>query len=137
MSVDHGAHCACPHHAPVPRSVLASLLPALSCAVCPACMALWKPLLSVLGVTLAFNDAEHAWVLYGSLTIALVVAGWDFWRSKVSMPFWLTVAGATLMVLSHLAGDLAWLEWAGVFTMAASVPWRMTLRARHAHAHAR
>jgi hypothetical protein len=98
-------------------------------------MALWKPLFSVVGVTLAFNDEQHAWLLYGSLAIAIAVAARDLRRSGVPLPFWLTVAGAALMVLSHLAGDVPALEWAGVVVMLASVPARMRLRARHQHAH--
>lgn len=133
----HGAHCECAHHAtPSRRGLFASLLPALSCAVCPACMALWKPLLSVVGVTLAFNDAQHAWLLYGSLAIAVVMAAWDLRRSGVHPPFWLTIAGGALMVLSHLAGDVPALEWTGVLVMASSVLARMRLRVRHHH-HAR
>lgn len=97
-------------------------------------MALWKPLLSVVGVTLAFSDEEHAFLLYASLAVALAVGAWDLWRSGVQPPFWLTVAGAALMVLSHLAGDVPVLEWTGVVVMAASVPVRMRLRARsHLH----
>lgn len=129
----HGAHCGCAHHHSPPRLSLASLLPALSCAVCPACLALWKPLLSVLGVTLAFNDAQHAWLLYGSLSIALVVATWDVWRARAWLPFWLTTAGAALMVLAHALGDVPALEWGGMLVMVASVPARMRLRARHHH----
>lgn len=128
----HGAHCACAHQAtPSRRGILTALLPALSCAVCPACLALWKPLLSVVGVTLAFSDEEHAWLLYGSLLIALGVAAWDLLRSGAPLPFVLTAAGGGLMVLSHLAGDVPALEWVGVVVMATSVPARMRLRARH------
>jgi hypothetical protein len=131
----HGAQCACASQsAPSRRSLLAALLPALSCAVCPACLALWKPLLSIVGVTLAFNDEQHAWLLYGSLAIALGVASWDLRRSGVQLPFWLTAVGGALMVFSHLAGEVPVVEWTGVLVMAASVPARMRLRAQH-HAH--
>jgi hypothetical protein len=133
----HGAHCACAHHAvaaPSTSSTLSALLPALSCAVCPACLALWKPLLSVVGVTLALNDAQHAWLLFASLAVSVAVAVWDVRRARVWLPFWLTLAGAALMVLSHALGDVATLEWLGVAVMVSSVPARMVLRARHRHA---
>jgi hypothetical protein len=103
-------------------------LPALSCAVCPACLALWKPLLSVLGVTLALNDAEHAWLLFGSLAISVAIAAWDLRRAGLWLPFGLTVAGAALMLLSHAMGDVAALEWSGLLVMLSSVPVRMALR---------
>ena len=65
--------------------------------MCPACLALWKPLLSIVGVTLVFNDQQHAWLLYGSLAIALCVAAWDLRRSGVQLPFWLTLLGGALI----------------------------------------
>ncbi len=127
----HGAPCACTHHhAPPSRLTFASLLPAVSCVVCPACLALWKPLLSVMGVTLAFSERQHAWLLYGSLSVALAVAAWDVRRARAWLPFWLTAFGAALMLVSHLAGDVAPLEWTGVLVMVASVPARMALRAK-------
>lgn len=111
------------------------MLPALGCAVCPACLSLWKPLLSVLGVTLAFSDEQHAWLLFVSLSLAFSVGAWDARRSGVQLPFWLTVGGGSLLILSHLTGELAALEWSGMFIMACSVPTRMWLRSRHRHQH--
>lgn len=96
-------------------------------------MALWKPLLSVVGVTLAFNEEQHGWILFGSLSIAIAVAAWDVYRSGVWLPFLLTAAGGGLMVFSHVAGDVPLLEWSGVLVMMASVPARMKLRAGHHH----
>jgi hypothetical protein len=125
----HGAHCAC-HRPPRSRTWWASVLPAVACAACPACMALWKPLLSVVGVSLALSDGQHEALLFASLAVALVVGAWDLWRTALKTPFALTVVGAALMVASHLGGDVPSLEWAGMAVMVSSVFARGVLRAR-------
>lgn len=133
----HGHGCRCPEHhsnrQPPPRgaaSLWAVLAPAASCAGCPACMALWKPLLTVVGVTFAFSDTQHAWLLFGSLTVALAVAVWDARRSGLWAPFWLTAGGSLLLLGSHLLGDVQALEWTGLLVLAASVPLRWVRRSR-------
>ena len=115
-------------------SFLASLGPVLSCAVCPACIALWKPLLSVVGVSLALGEGEHLALLIGSLAIALGVAAYDVWRWRLWSPFWPTLFGAGLMVASHALGDWPALEWAGVAVMASAVFVRARLRSRRVRA---
>lgn len=126
----HGADCACHHPPRAPQTWWAQVLPALACAACPACMAVWKPLLSVIGVTLALSEGEHEALLYASLAVALAVGAWDLWRSTLKTPFVLTAVGAALMVSSHLAGDVAVLEWTGMVVMVASVFARWVIRAR-------
>lgn len=121
----HSAHCACAHSSP--KSGLVSLLPALSCALCPACLALWKPLLSLGGVALLLDERQHAWLLFGALAVALgfgirEARGLREWR-----PFWPTLAGAVLLAGAHFA-DVPSLEWAGTLVMFLSMPVRMWLR---------
>jgi hypothetical protein len=87
-------------------------------------MALWKPMLSVLGVTLALSDAQHEALLLGSLAVALAVAAWDVRRSAAWAAFWLTLVGAALMAASHGLGDVPALEWTGMAVMLASLPAR-------------
>jgi hypothetical protein len=99
--------------------------------VCPACLAFWKPLLSIVGVTLALNENQHAWLLYGALVFAFGAAVWDFRRSGAFLPFGLTIAGGGLMIVSHLAGDAPALEWTGVLVMATAMLARMHGRVRH------
>ncbi len=121
----HSAHCACAH--PSPKSGLVSLLPALSCAVCPACLALWKPLLSLGGVSLMLSEGQHAWLLGVALSVAL---GFGLREARARgewRPFWPTLVGAALVTLGH-ALDGAALEWAGTFVMFLSMPVRAWLR---------
>ena len=128
----HSPSCRCPEHPHRPRaeSVWASLAPAVSCAACPACMAMWKPLLAVAGVTFAFSDTQHAWLLFGSLAVALGVGAWDVRRSGIWAPFWLTAGGSFLLLASHVLGHHQALEWTGLLVLAASVFLRWARRAR-------
>jgi hypothetical protein len=127
----HGVGCGCAQHAsPPPRSLWATLAPAVSCAACPTCMALWKPLLALLGVTFVFTETEHAWLLLGSLVVALGVGLWDVRRSGVWGPFWLTVAGSAFMAAAHLPGDIDALEWTGLGLLASSMLLRWVPKAR-------
>jgi hypothetical protein len=93
-------------------------------------MAVWKPLLSVIGVTFALDDGTHASLLYASLAVALAVAAWDVWRSRLWLPFALTALGSLLLIASHAGGDVAILEWMGLAVLAASVASRWLVRAR-------
>jgi len=94
-------------------------------------MALWKPLLGVMGATFVFNDAQHAWVLYGSLLISVGVAAWDLRRSGSAASFCLTLVGAALMVAGHALGeDGHGFEVTGVLVMLSSVGFRWVRRAR-------
>ncbi|MEW5849242.1 MAG: hypothetical protein AB2A00_10530 [Myxococcota bacterium] len=137
--IGHGTQCDCAHHAhscqkqPSRRGGLAAVLPVLGCAACPACVSLWKPVLSVLGVTAVVGEGGHDVLLLASLAIALGGGAWDLWRSGMHPPFWLTVAGAVLMLAGHALGEVPALEWLGMLTMLASIPVRMWLRPRHHH----
>ena len=131
----HSAHCACAHHSSVPKSGwFTSLLPALGCALCPACLSLWKPLLSLSGVALMLDETHHTWLLAIALTVALGFGLREALRINEWRPFWPTLAGAVLLVFAHFAEAPA-LEWAGTFVMFLSIPVRMWLR-RRAVAHA-
>ncbi|MGV3624116.1 MAG: MerC family mercury resistance protein [Archangium sp.] len=127
----HSAHCACAHSS-VPKSGFVSLLPALSCALCPACLSLWKPLLAVGGVALMLDETQHAWLLALALTIALGFGLREAVRTREWRPFWPTLAGAALLVFAHFA-EVEALEWFGTFVMFLSMPVRMWLR-RAVHA---
>jgi hypothetical protein len=125
----HHAQCACAAPRREGSGALAALLSTLGCAFCPACLAAWKPLLSVVGVTVALSDAAHHALLVGSLGLALAVAGWDLWRRATWLAFWLTVVGAAFLGASHALG-LAALECAGLVVMLLAVPARGLRRAR-------
>lgn len=127
----HSAHCACAHPS-AKTGLVSSLLPALGCALCPACLSLWKPLLSLGGVALMIDEQQHAWLLGVALSVALGFGLREALRSREWRPFWPTLAGAAVLVVAHLVEAPA-LEWFGTLVMFMSMPVRMWLR-RAVHA---
>lgn len=128
----HSAHCACAHSSSPSSSKFVSLLPALSCALCPACLAVWKPLLALGGVALTLDETQHGWLLFVALVIAIGFGLREALRFNEWRPFWPTIVGAVLLVGAHVA-EVPALEWAGTFVMFLSMPVRMWLR-RSVHA---
>ncbi len=122
----HSAHCECAHHH-APKSTLAALLPALSCALCPACLSLWKPLLGLLGVATLVTESQHAWLLAFALLISLGFGLREAVKLREWRPFVPTLLGSLLMAVGHGAESHT-LEWLGTATMFLSIPTRVWLR---------
>jgi hypothetical protein len=113
--------CDCPahrHHAP--KSKLGGwsvILPLLACAICPACLATYAKLLSILGVSVGMTESQHLLVLATAVLVSIVVSALRSWRSKRWWPLAFALSGASLIVIGHAVHSLHALEWAGVLVL--------------------
>lgn len=112
----------------------ASILPAIACAFCPACMTVWSGLFSALGAGTghALSEEAHDALLAASLATALGTSLWRAWRTRRWGDLVLPVVGSALVTAGHL-GDAGWLEWTGTGCLLASAGWSW-LSHRIAHA---
>jgi hypothetical protein len=93
------------------------LLPVLACAVCPACLATYTKVLSLVGVSFGFDEALHDVLMAGALTVSVGVSAWRSWRTGRAWPLLLALGGSALVAGGHLLGELHVLEWAGVLVL--------------------
>jgi hypothetical protein len=112
----------------------ASILPAIACAFCPACLTVWSGLFSAFGAGTghALSEEAHDALLAASLATALGTCLWRALRTRRWSELMLPVVGSALVTAGHLA-DTAWLEWAGTGCLVASAVWSW-LAHRRAHA---
>jgi hypothetical protein len=112
----------------------ASLLPAIACAFCPACLTVWSGLFSAFGAGTghALSEEAHDALLAASLATALGTSLWRAWRTRRWSELVLPVLGSGLVTAGHLA-DAGWLEWTGTGCLVASAAWSW-LAHRLAHA---
>jgi hypothetical protein len=142
MKMVHQPACDCPAHRQAganeqPAAKLGGwsvLLPVLACAVCPACLATYTKLLSLVGVGVGMTESQHLFVLGTAVLVSVIVSGVRTWRSKRVWPLALALSGAALIVVGHLAEALHALEWAGVLVlMVGGLSEHFRLRARAPH----
>ncbi|MCU0695894.1 MAG: hypothetical protein MUC96_05140 [Myxococcaceae bacterium] len=122
---DHRHHvdCDCGHHheaAETPEVAaggwVASVLPVLACAVCPACLSAYAKVLSALGVGLVLTETQHTVIMTVAVASSVGVSAWRSLRSRRVWPLAVSLSGASLVVAGHLA-ELAAAEWAGVLVL--------------------
>lgn len=111
--------CPCPAHGgtkqgPVNAGPWSALLPVLVCALCPACLATYAKLLSVLGVGFSLSESQHLVLLSLAIGCSVGMSSWRSWRTQRVWPLGVALLGAALVSLGHVAGDLHELEWVGV-----------------------
>lgn len=106
---------------------MSALLPALSCAFCPACVSLWKPLFALFGVAVLTTETQHTWLLAFALILSLGAALREAVRLGEWRPFIPTLLGSMLLVAGHTLESHA-AEWLGTAVMFLSMPLRMRLR---------
>jgi hypothetical protein len=118
------AGCDCPAHRRADKDKDAAtpggwslLLPLLACAICPACLATYAKLLSLVGVGVGMTESQHLFVLGTAVLVSVVVSGLRSWRSKRGWPIAFALSGAALIVVGHLVEALHELEWAGVLVL--------------------
>lgn len=115
----HGEGCGCPAHREPGdsggvRGWLADMLPALACALCPACLSTYAKALSVAGLAAWLSEREHLAFL-GLAVLLSVVFGLRRARALGDYrPFAFTLAGCLALVVGHFAGDVAALTWVGL-----------------------
>jgi hypothetical protein len=124
MEIGHGhdGACDCCRHAPAgtPEARLgiwSTLLPVLACAVCPACLATYTKLLSLVGVSFGFDESLHDLLMAVALTLSVGVSAWRSWRTGRAWPLLLAIGGSAFVAGGHLLGELHVLEWAGVLVL--------------------
>lgn len=93
------------------------MLPILACAVCPACIATYTKVLSLVGVSLGFDTAVHQLLMAAALVVSVGVSAWRSWRTGRVWPLLVALCGATLVAGGHLLSDLHAVEWAGVLVL--------------------
>lgn len=96
--------------------MLASVLPLLACAVCPACLSAYAKVLSAVGVGLVLTETQHAVIMAIAVTSSVAVSGWRSYRAARVWPVMVSVSGATLVIGGHLFETGA-VEWAGVLVL--------------------
>jgi hypothetical protein len=112
--------CDCPAHREVARdpaeraSRWSALLPIFACALCPACISAWAPLLAAAGLGLALTESQHTGLLLGTIALSLGVALWRARRTRAWLPVVLTAGGGGLMLGGHALNDNAALAGLGV-----------------------
>lgn len=119
--------CDCPAHrraaagppgdAPSKLGRWSLLFPVLACAVCPACLATYAKLLSLVGVGVGMTESQHLFVLGAAVGVSVIVSGLRSWRSKRWWPVALALSGASLIVAGHALPALHALEWVGVLVI--------------------
>jgi len=95
----------------------ASILPALACAVCPACMATYAKLFSVLGVGWGLSELQHTLLLIVAITSSVGLSAWRSWRTGRRWPLGVALTGSALVASGHILRDLHVVEWAGVLVL--------------------
>jgi len=135
----HGS-CACAAHAR-PRvneggaskgrlGLLASLAPALACAVCPACLSTYAKVLSVMGVGAAISETQHTALLAFAIGSSIVLSAVRSWRAKRGWPLLIAVVGCALVLTGHLASEVGPVEWFGIAVLLGGGLAERTLAAR-------
>jgi hypothetical protein len=113
--------CDCPaHRHDIPKSKSGGwslIFPLLACAICPACLATYAKVLSVLGVGAGLTESQHLLLLSTAVLVSIVVSALRSWRSKRWWPIAFALSGAALIVMGHAVPSLHELEWAGVLLL--------------------
>ena len=93
------------------------ILPLVVCAFCPACLALWAPLLASLGLGFALPDAVHPIGLGVAVLVALLPATRRARRTELWRPLLFVVAGAAGLLASHALGESRLIEVLGALSL--------------------
>lgn len=141
----HGEGCGCDVRSPrvkasatsrvgTFRGFVGQVLPALACAVCPACLATYAKALSVAGVSAWLSERQHLGFLTVAVAFSLVFGVRRARKLGRWEPFGFTVLGCALLVLAHVYDDAPWPTWAGLVALFVGGVYgqRLTIRAQAA-----
>lgn len=132
----HGPACTCgethDHRTVAHRAAraLSVVAPVVACAFCPACLASYTKLLSLVGVGLALTEEQHTVLLTSALGVSIAASVWRARRAGRWSPFAGAFTGALLALVGHFC-DRAWLEWSGTGIMIASAWYEGRIARRH------
>lgn len=118
LKYSHPQTCDCAAHRVQAKSsagLWSSLLPALACAVCPACLTAYAKVLSLFGVGFGLSEAQHLGLLIGAIGISVAVSARRAWQTKRVWPLMVACGGVTLLALGHVV--LHELEWVGAVVL--------------------
>jgi len=87
--------------------------------VCPACLATYAKVLSVLGVSVGLDEAHHTVLLILAISASVAVSLVRSWRTRRAWPIAIALTGSALVVSGHFLGDLHAIEWLGVLVLLA------------------
>jgi len=123
MQHRHHVDCDCGHeHAPKTPGTeakagwVASMLPLLACAVCPACLSAYAKVFSAFGVGLFLSETQHAIIMAVAVSSSILVSAWRSVRSGRRWPLAVSLTGSVLIVSGHLL-EVTPLEWFGVLVL--------------------
>lgn len=122
MKHQHHVDCDCGHdHAPKAATDsksgwLASVLPLLACAVCPACLSAYAKVFSAFGVGLLLTETQHAVIMAIAVSSSILVSAWRSVRSGRRWPLAVSLSGSVLVVSGHLI-EVSAVEWLGVVVL--------------------
>jgi ABC-type nickel/cobalt efflux system permease component RcnA len=128
MGLDHHHHaCDCAAHRHAAKGsgdartgTWETILPILACAVCPACMATYAKVLSLVGVSVGLSELHHTVVLAVAIAVSTLVSAWRSLRTRRVWPVAFAVLGSSLVIAGHVRGELHALEWTGVLVLLGS-----------------
>jgi LPXTG-motif cell wall-anchored protein len=90
------------------------LIPAIACALCPACLAVWAPLLATLGIGVVLSEGQHRTLLVLAVALSIGLAAIRVHRGGPWAPFSMTATGGAILLVSHWLQESGWLSLLGV-----------------------
>jgi hypothetical protein len=71
----------------------------------------------VLGVGFGLSEFHHLVLLVVAISASIGVSAWRSWRTRRVWPIAIALTGSALVATGHFAGDLHFIEWAGVLLL--------------------
>lgn len=103
------SECGCVAHSVTKRpddsgapSLWSVILPLVACAFCPACLAVWAPVLTSLGLGFSLPESAHLAALLLIVPLSVGPAGVRAYRSRAWRPLVFTGGGALSLIAGHV-----------------------------------
>lgn len=125
--------CACLHHSEArDRSARwASLVPILTCLVCPACLSAYAKVASFIGLGFSISENMHLGVLLVAVLVSISVSIWRSLQLQSVWPAAVSFVGCLALVLSHFMDENPFLMGMGVVILLGGGLWeRQAFRRR-------